>query len=360
VVDLNPLAGGWSYGVATSGNSQVGWGYGPTTGGDDRAFLWQGTAASAVNLHPAGYTGSQALDISGNTQVGSARSGDFNHAMLWTGTAASAVDLHPPGFAGTVAYSVSGSTQVGTGGGPSTGNNVHALLWTGTAASKVDLHPAGFTTSTAYGVSGTIQVGQGAGPSTGNNDHALLWQGTAASFVDLHPAGFTLSTALAASPAGQVGGAGTIDEGHAMLWHGTPASAVDLHAYLSFLGNVTDSQASDINDAGVIFGTVTLDNFESRAVIWSPLAESGVAGDYNNNGIVDTADYIAWRKNTHPLFNEVTTIGSATAQDYTEWRKRFGNPPASGTLDGITIPEPSALALLAPVAIALLARKRAR
>jgi hypothetical protein len=46
--------------------------------------------------------------------------------------------------------------------------------------------------------------------------------------------------------------------------------------------------------------------------------------DYNSNGVVDTADYVLWRKGG-PLTNEVDTPGTVNAADYTEWRKRFGN-----------------------------------
>ena len=73
----------------------------------------------------------------------------------------------------------------------------------------------------------------------------------------------------------------------------------------------------------------------------------GTPGDYNNNGAVDAADYVAWRKGNNPLYNEVATIGSNTPQDYTEWRARFGNPPGSGrSLGGAIIPEPATLLLL--------------
>jgi len=77
------------------------------------------------------------------------------------------------------------------------------------------------------------------------------------------------------------------------------------------------------------------------------LTEVGVAGDYNDNGTVDTADYILWR-NGGPLKNEVDAPGTVNAADYTAWRARFGNSTSgSGSLvSGSAIPEPSAMALL--------------
>src|SRR4029079_16566215 len=79
---------------------------------------------------------------------------------------------------------------------------------------------------------------------------------------------------------------------------------------------------------------------------------AGVPGDYNNNGVVDAADYILWRKfNGNPsvtLPNDSTT--GTDANDYTEWRSHFGQT-SSGSVQGSllqsSVPEPPALAILA-------------
>jgi hypothetical protein len=68
----------------------------------------------------------------------------------------------------------------------------------------------------------------------------------------------------------------------------------------------------------------------------------GISGDYNNNGIVDGADYVLWRKGG-PLVNEVNTPGVVDSADYTEWRARIGNTSGSGvSIEGETtvVPEP--------------------
>jgi hypothetical protein len=70
-----------------------------------------------------------------------------------------------------------------------------------------------------------------------------------------------------------------------------------------------------------------------------------VPGDYNNNGVVDLADYVQWRKGG-PLQNEVDTPGVVNDADYIAWRERFGSvgAPGSGSaLDGAAVPEPSAM-----------------
>jgi T5SS/PEP-CTERM-associated repeat protein len=74
----------------------------------------------------------------------------------------------------------------------------------------------------------------------------------------------------------------------------------------------------------------------------------GLPGDYNNNGSVDAADYVLWRKGG-PLMNEVDTPGTVNAADYTAWRSRFGNPSSgsgAGTTANTAVPEPSTLVLL--------------
>jgi enterochelin esterase family protein len=66
-------------------------------------------------------------------------------------------------------------------------------------------------------------------------------------------------------------------------------------------------------------------------------------GDYDDDGAVDTADYIVWRKNvgTQSLPNRDHNITGAIGQaDYDAWRKHLGESrtPAAGAAS--TIPEP--------------------
>jgi autotransporter-associated beta strand protein len=77
----------------------------------------------------------------------------------------------------------------------------------------------------------------------------------------------------------------------------------------------------------------------------------GVPGDFNNNGFVDAADYVLWRKGG-PLANEVDNPGVVNAQDYVDWRARFGNPSAgSGSgLGGAAVPEPATFVLIMLIA----------
>jgi hypothetical protein len=69
-------------------------------------------------------------------------------------------------------------------------------------------------------------------------------------------------------------------------------------------------------------------------------------GDYNNDGTVDAADYVLWRKNP---------TGNGGPGGYTTWVENFAEAsPGSGGLSAGTVPEPSILAmigLLIPFAI---------
>jgi hypothetical protein len=91
----------------------------------------------------------------------------------------------------------------------------------------------------------------------------------------------------------------------------------------------------------------------------SVIVPQGVQGDYNNNGVVDAADYVLWR-NGGPLQNEVDAPGTVNAADYTAWRARFGNTSGAGAgLSGGAVPEPTAILLvLAGAVVTSCARRR--
>lgn len=85
---------------------------------------------------------------------------------------------------------------------------------------------------------------------------------------------------------------------------------------------------------------------------------SSLDGDYNDDGIVDAADYTVWRDN---LGQSVTlpgdtTPGTVVQADYDVWKNNFGATGALGAI-GAGVPEPSSIALVAAAGIALVARR---
>lgn len=79
-------------------------------------------------------------------------------------------------------------------------------------------------------------------------------------------------------------------------------------------------------------------------------SNAGLAGDYNNDGTVDAADYTVWRDGNSPDSSEA---------GYTLWANNYGNSlPASAS--GSTIPEPTGLLLLVLAASAAVPGTRVR
>ena len=138
------------------------------------------------------------------------------------------------------------------------------------------------------------------------------------------------------------------------------------HHYLSnqFLGPLTPPQGNLGGDGmggdPKNLSAINLNNFAGNQFFTVTLpGPSPVPGDYNGNGTVDAADYVLWRSGG-PLQNEVVTIGSATPEDYTEWRARFGNTMGSGGALGTgAVPEPASagLALVAAIGVWALGRR---
>src|SRR5262249_28910531 len=123
---------------------------------------------------------SVAYGTNGSQEVGwfSISYSAFGHAVLWNGTAASAVDLHPTGFSWAVtsaALATNGAQQVAYGQGPNYAIS-RALAWSGTADSVVDLQellPPGYTFSRAYSID---QSGNIFGIATAvDGTHAVEW-----------------------------------------------------------------------------------------------------------------------------------------------------------------------------------------
>lgn len=122
---------------------------------------------------------------------------------------------------------------------------------------------------------------------------------------------------------------------------------------ISYTGNIVWSDAGN-SVVDTISGTGGTD----IVLIGLSTESQGVPGDYNNNGVVDAADYVLWR-NGGPLQNEVDTPGTVNGADYTAWRARFGNTSGAGAaLGAAAVPEPGACLLALGSVIAVAAGRR--
>jgi hypothetical protein len=122
----------------------------------------------------------------------------------------------------------------------------------------------------------------------------------------------------------------------------------------------------DIIDWGNLsgtFATVTLPTLSS-GLTWNTLQlydtgilSVGLSGDYNQNGVVDAADYVVWRNNLGSTIN-LTADGDANgivdSGDYNYWRARFGNTAGATSSSTAAVPEPMTSVLIGLAAGAIL------
>lgn len=100
--------------------------------------------------------------------------------------------------------------------------------------------------------------------------------------------------------------------------------------------------AADVVDNGLALGGPLAGSFnllvDDSSVILQAI-EPGLLGDYNQDGTVDAADYVVWRKH------------DGTQQGYNTWRANFGATAGSGAAGDLpfpaAVPEPATFLLAA-------------
>lgn len=119
-------------------------------------------------------------------------------------------------------------------------------------------------------------------------------------------------------------------------------------------GQTTETLTVPINSTFVLAPTAssTVNLTLTGQLIATTTFAAGLAGDFDQNGVVDAADYVAWRKGV---------LVASTPANYNLWRANFGTHAGSGaSLSFAAVPEASAstLTILAVVANIFLWRKR--
>jgi hypothetical protein len=132
---------------------------------------------------------------------------------------------------------------------------------------------------------------------------------------------------------------------------GTPISNYHFQLVLVFQGQDTPST----DQISVIIDNI---RFITSAV-------EGLAGDYNNDGVVDARDYVTWRDamtaGMTSLPNETQSIGVLDEADFFEWRNNYGATVAgagAGVGSAAAVPEPSSILLAFGALVGLVATAR--
>jgi PEP-CTERM motif len=111
--------------------------------------------------------------------------------------------------------------------------------------------------------------------------------------------------------------------------------------------------------------------YESEAAVGITTGDKGNAGDFNDDGVVDAADYTVWRDNLgtdHILGGHGDENGDSfnivDGDDYTIWKANFGHvdtspSPGAGAAAPV-VPEPGTLGLLAAGSFGIAALRRRR
>jgi hypothetical protein len=106
--------------------------------------------------------------------------------------------------------------------------------------------------------------------------------------------------------------------------------------------------------------TLYIDNIRTGRI-----TEGGLAGDYNDDGFVDAADYTVWRNHVgdeteDAISNNGDGIGGIDTDDYLWWKQHYGDGGmgvGGGGLSSQVVPEPASAVLLL---VALICSRGAR
>jgi fibronectin-binding autotransporter adhesin len=129
--------------------------------------------------------------------------------------------------------------------------------------------------------------------------------------------------------------------------------AVGTYRLIDYAGTLGGAVANLGTLTGPLGFTYALINNVGNTSIDLTVTAAGLAGDYNHNGVVDAADYVAWRKGLGTTYSQA---------DYDVWRAHFGQTSGSGSAVGIgspaIVPEPVGISTLLPLLLLIALHRR--
>jgi hypothetical protein len=150
------------------------------------------------------------------------------------------------------------------------------------------------------------------------------------------------------------------------VWTGTNADGSWSGASAGAWNNPSEAASATVGDATKISPAWTTSTTIpasglARLYALSPVFTVPLAGDFNDNGVVDLADYTVWRDNLgavneNALNGNGSFSGGVDQSDYQLWVQNFGlslNGVASSTLHTSQVPEPTGLWLLLAAGISI-------
>ena len=351
-----------AYSVSADGSTVVGnsWVFGI----DDEPFIWTEHGGMVGLGHPPGFERGRAAAVSadGTTIVGDLITQFptvIQSAFRWT-QEDGFVEMMPPGKIGqSFAVDVSADGSVIVGSAYTGGSAWDGFIWSeGNGFQGLGSIPQGWPSAHPHVVSADGSVVFGAeNPPGAVARRAFRW--TAQEGIQPIP-GSSVSRPLwyvlnDATPDGSilVGSTWTGDDGgtsRASIWddqHGTR----DLRELLISEHGFADADLPTLHiatgisaDAKTIIGSSSFSESQGGWAIYldkplvTTVAVPKLTGDFNNDGNVNAADYVVWRKGLGTVYAEI---------DYNTWRANFGRSattaasiPSPFATTGPTVPEP--------------------
>ena len=303
------------------------------------------------------------IDLNGDVRTVSAANGTAAVMGILSGVISSASGSLTKTGSGTLKF-----TAANTYGG---GTTVSAgrLLVSNTSGSGTGSGPVVVDAGTLGGtgsISGTVTVNAGGHIAPGESIESLAMGSlvlNAGSVLDME-LGAPGSPGITSDLINVLNSGGlTLNGGSVALTDagGLTAGTYTLIDYAGTLGGDVANLGTPTGPAGFSFA---LSNNTSNTSIDLQVTAVGLSGDFNNDGKVDAADYVSWRKNNgtnNALPNDNGLGTPITSAHYDLWRANFGNPPGSGSGSGLAgnqaVPEPATLVLICLIAPLIASRK---